>query len=94
MATDLYGMKTVHADEMVQLCMVTPMAGKPLDWKSKELAALVAYVESEQQGFKAHLAKAPCAAKNPCAARNPCAAKNPCAANNPCAAKNPCAARK
>ena len=38
MATDI-GMKKINLDEMVQLCMVTPMAAKPLAWDSKELAS-------------------------------------------------------
>jgi len=83
------GLKRVHADEMVQLCMVRPMAAKPFDWKSKELAALTAYVVEVQKSFKPTVAAA-----NPCAAKNPCGAKNPCAAKNPCGAKNPCAAKK
>lgn len=100
MAADA-GLKTIHLDEMVQLCMMTPMATQPLDWKSKELAALVAYTTDQQTRYRATMANAgsnPCAAKNPCAA-NPCAGKNPCAANpcaakNPCAGKNPCKAKK
>ncbi|MCW8905179.1 cytochrome c peroxidase, partial [Sedimenticola sp.] len=95
MANDQFQVKAVHADEMVQLCMVSPMAAQPLPWDSRELAALATYVTEQQKGFaKQHKTAAmnPCAAKNPCAANNPCAAKNPCAANNPCAAKNPCAA--
>lgn len=98
MAADA-GVKKIHLDEMVQLCMVTPMATEPLDWKSETLAALVAYTSDEQTRYRATMASSgdnPCAAKNPCAA-NPCAAKNPCAANpcaaNPCAAKNPCAGK-
>jgi cytochrome c len=95
MASDM-GLKTVHADEMVQLCMVEPMAAKPLAWKSRELAALTAYVVDIQKGFKPTAAAAnPCAPKNPCAAKNPCAPKTPCGAKNPCAPKkNPCAAAK
>ncbi len=91
------GIKQVSADEMVQFCMIVPMAGKPLDWGSRELAALAAYTGVVQQQFKAAVAANPCLIKssaanpcNPCGARNPCnpcAAKNPC---NPCAAKNPC----
>jgi cytochrome c len=37
------GLKQVSLDEMVQFCMVVPMAAKPLAWDSKELAALTAY---------------------------------------------------
>ncbi|MBU0621197.1 MAG: cytochrome C peroxidase [Gammaproteobacteria bacterium] len=69
--------KAVHLDEMVQFCMVVPMAAKPLPWSGKDLAALTAYTASLQKGFMAGVN--PCAAKNPCAARNPCAAANPCA---------------
>ncbi|MEH6579167.1 MAG: hypothetical protein V7731_19065 [Amphritea sp.] len=92
MANDRAGMKTIDMDEMVQICLVVPMATKTMPWDSKELAALTAYTGVVQKGY--HMAAVnPCAA-NPCAA-NPCAAKNPCAANpcaaNPCAAKNPCA---
>jgi hypothetical protein len=106
MANDQFKIKAVHADEMVQLCMVAPMAAQPLPWDSRELAALTAYVTEQQKVFaKQHKTGAmnPCAAKpmNPCAAKpmNPCAAKpmNPCAAKpmNPCAAKpmNPCSAK-
>ena len=81
MAKDRAGLDEVTAAEMVQLCLVIPMASKPLDWGSVELAALSAHVEDLQTRFEA-----PIGGTNPCAA-NPCAA-NPCAAN-PCAA-NPC----
>jgi cytochrome c len=93
MARDRYGLKSVHLDEMVQLCMNEPMAAKSLAWDSKELAALVAYTKTQHKSFKGGM-KNPCAARNPCAAKNPCSAKpvmNPCAAKNPCAARNPCA---
>lgn len=100
MTSDM-GIKQVHADEMVQFCLITPMAAKPLPWNSRELAALTAYVVDLQKGFKPTAAGAnPCAAKNPCATKNPCAAKNACGAKNPCTAKptcaprNPCAAKK
>lgn len=66
------GLKRIQADEMVQFCMVVPMASKPLPWESKELAALTAYVQEIQKTFKP--AANPCAMKNPCAA-NPCAPK-------------------
>ena len=94
------GMPQVHLDEMVQVCMVIPMASKPLPWTSKELAALTAYAHEVQKDFIKAAAANPCMLKpsaanpcNPCAAKNPCnqcAAKmkqNPC---NPCAVKNPC----
>ena len=102
------GVQQVDLDEMVQFCMVVPMAGQPLPWGSKELAALTAYSRQVQKEFIQAAAVNPCMLKpaaanpcNPCAARNPCAAKNPCAmkpvnpcaAKNPCATKNPCAAR-
>ncbi|MFQ5829224.1 MAG: c-type cytochrome [Candidatus Methylomirabilia bacterium] len=68
------GLAQIHMDEMVQICMVVPMAAKPLPWDSKELAALTAYVAEVQKTFQP-TAKQPCGAKNPCAASNPCAAK-------------------
>ncbi|WP_432471688.1 hypothetical protein [Amphritea sp. HPY] len=96
MASSRAGLKTIAMDEMVQLCLVVPMATHPMLWGSKELAALTAYTAIIQKSFRLS-AMNPCAARNPCAG-NPCAAKNPCAANpcgamNPCGA-NPCAAKK
>lgn len=61
MPKDRAGLKQVNIDEMVQLCMLIPMAAKPLPWDSKELAALSAYSLQVQKTFK------PAAAKNPCA---------------------------
>lgn len=88
MAMDNAGLAKITLEEMVQFCMLKPMAAKPLPWDSRELAALTAYTAKVQKQFKLVGG-----ANNPCAARNPCAAKNPCAPRNPCAAKNPCAAR-
>ena len=65
-----FGMRQIHLDEMVQLCMLGPMAAKPLDWKSRELAALVAYTETQQKTFKPSKATS-----NPCAAKSAGAAK-------------------
>jgi cytochrome c len=73
MAKERAGMDQVTAAEMVQLCMVIPMANEPLEGNSVELSALTSYVESLQDGY----AMNPCA-MNPC---NPCAGANPC---NPC----------
>jgi len=78
MPRDRAGLKRVQADEMVQFCMVVPMAAEPLPWESKELAALTAYTVELQKTFKP--------SANPCAMKNPCAPKNPCAIN-PCAPK-------
>ena len=66
------GVDEVNAAEMVQFCMLVPMATDPLAWESTELAALAAYVEDIRPGYK------PMGGGNPC---NPCGAKNPC---NPC----------
>ena len=90
MAKERASMNQINIDEMVQLCMVVPMAAKPLPWGSKELAALSAYSLEVQKTFKP---PATPAAANPCAPKNPCSAQNPCAATaNPCGAKaNPCA---
>lgn len=52
MAKDRLGSKTVHLDEMIQGCMVKPMAAKPLPWDSKELAGLTAYLLTVQKTFK------------------------------------------
>lgn len=52
MARDQLGRKTVHLDEMIQACMVVPMAAKPLPWDSKELAGLTAYLLTVQKTFK------------------------------------------
>ncbi len=52
MARDQLGRKTVHLDEMVQACMVMPMAAKPLPWDSKALADLTAYLAALQKTFK------------------------------------------
>ncbi len=83
------GVDEVNAAEMVQFCMLVPMATDPLPWNSQELASLAAWVESLQPGYTpiGGGASNPC---NPCAMKtNPCAMKaNPC---NPCAMKaNPC----
>ncbi|CAM4224890.1 hypothetical protein VRRI112168_18395 [Vreelandella rituensis] len=51
MGVNQFGMDTVHADEMVQLCMVAPMAAEPLGWESTTLAALAAYVVDARQRF-------------------------------------------
>lgn len=79
MAKDQAGVRAVHLDEMIQACMLMPMAAQPLPWDSKELAGLVAYTQNVQTTFRPG-AKAPA---NPCSAKpaNPCAAKpaNPCA---------------
>lgn len=47
-----FGMDMVHLDEMVQICMVAPMAADPLDWASEELAALTEYSRIEQEKFR------------------------------------------
>lgn len=52
MADQNFGFKEIHLDEMVQICMIGPMANRPLAWESKELAALTAYLTELQKGFK------------------------------------------
>ena len=78
MVSQQSGVSEVNTAEMIQFCMLTPMASDPLPWDSVELAALTAHVQALQKDFVP--SGAPQA--NPC---NPCGA-NPC---NPCAA-NPC----
>lgn len=91
MARTLFGMDEVHLDEMVQVCMVQPMAAEPLGWNGEALAALVAYMEKVQQRVVAN----PCALgggkSGACTPCRPCAGKNPCASKKPCASRNPCA---
>lgn len=52
MARDKLGRQTIHLDEMIQACLLIPMAAKPLPWDSEELAALVAYLQLEQASFQ------------------------------------------
>lgn len=52
MVKEKAGLNQIHLDEMVQICMVVPMAAKPLPWGSRELAALTAYVGELQKKFK------------------------------------------
>jgi cytochrome c len=52
MADDDLGIKSIHLDEMIQACMIMPMAAKPLPWKSNELADLTAYVSELRKTFK------------------------------------------
>ena len=51
MASDMAGLDEVTAAQMVQLCMMVPMAAEPLPWDGLELAALTAYVEAERERF-------------------------------------------
>lgn len=51
MARSQLGRQSVYLDEMVQACMLMPMAAKPLPWGSKELADLTAYVTELQKTF-------------------------------------------
>jgi cytochrome c len=77
MAKSQAGISRVTLDEMVQFCLVVPMATKPLPWDSKQLAALTAYTGEVQQQFVKKAAAGMSAGKgaNPCAATaNPCAA--------------------
>lgn len=95
MAKDRAGMDSINADEFVQFCLLTPMAGETLPWESKKLAALTAYMtEVKQKKFIKKVQANPCyfkqrATDNPCSGMNPC---NPCnmKPHNPCGMKNPC----
>lgn len=49
MARDRFGMNQVHADEMVQICMVAPMEAEPLAWGSEALTSLAAYMVEVQK---------------------------------------------
>jgi cytochrome c len=70
------GVETVNAAEMVQFCMLVPMLSDPLPWESEELAALTAFVQDIQPGYKPVVT-----GMNPC---NPGGSKNP----NPCNPRN------
>jgi cytochrome c len=90
MGANQFAMDEVHLDEMIQICMVQPMQAEPLEWGGEDLAALVTFMEKEQEKYqKAN----PCAAKNPCAMKKKCNPCNPCAAN-PCASVNPAPKRR
>ena len=52
MADNQAGVKLVHLDEMVQFCMLVPMAMQPFPWDSKQLAALTAYTAEQQKTFQ------------------------------------------
>lgn len=52
MAADAYGIKQLHLDEAIQVCMIGPMAARPLAWNSAELANLVAFMNEEQRKFR------------------------------------------
>ena len=75
MADDQAGIKEIHLDEIVQFCLVSPMAGEPLPWDSKELAALTAYTKLQQETFKPGQNRGGgCAPKGACAPKaSPCA---------------------
>lgn len=51
MAENQFGMAQVHADEMVQICMVAPMAAEPLEWGGDKLTSLAAYMVEVQRRF-------------------------------------------
>lgn len=51
MGVQQFGMETVYADEMVQICMVAPMAAEPLAWDSDEIASLSAFVVDAQARY-------------------------------------------
>lgn len=72
------GVDKVALDEMVQFCMVVPMAAKPLPWESRQLAALTAYSAELQKRFVKQAAAPAAKPANPCApkAANPCAPRN------------------
>lgn len=71
MVREKSGVAKIHLDEMVQGCLVMPMATRPLPWDSRELAALTAYTAEVQKSFKPEGG----APANPCAPKNPCGGK-------------------
>ena len=87
MAEDQGGVKSIDLDEVVQFCLLSPMAGKALPWDSKELAALVAYTAQQQKTFKptGSMPSAGCAPKSGCAPKASCAPKATCQPRSGCA---------
>mgnify|MGYP005619207551 CR=1 FL=1 len=80
MADEQGGIQSVQLDEMIQFCLLSPMAGKALPWDSKELAALTAYTAEQQKTFKpGKCAPKGCAPKNSCAPKATCQPKAGCA---------------
>lgn len=77
MVKERSGISKVHLDEMVQFCMLAPMAAKPFPWDSRELAALTAYAAEVQKTYKAG-SGATGKPQNPCGAMkgNPCAMRH------------------
>ena len=65
------GVDQVNTAEMVQFCMLVPMATDPLPWDSDDLASLAAHVDGLRDGYQ----PMPGTVSNPC---NPCGARNPC----------------
>ena len=46
------GLDSTDAEQMVQFCLLMPMGReKPLEWNSKELAALTAYTLKYQKDY-------------------------------------------
>lgn len=54
MASETYGVDKINLDEAIQMCMLGPMASKPLAWNSPELENLVTFVSEEQKKFIKH----------------------------------------
>ena len=98
MPLQMAGVEQVHADEMVQFCMVVPMESDPLPWDSRELAALTAYTVSLQTDFEppcepATGACGPCGPCGPMRGCGPCAPQRGC---GPCGPHGcgPCAPKQ
>jgi len=72
MARDKSGLAQVQLDEMIQLCIIVPMATKPLPWDSPQLAALTAYTSELQTAFRKQATKAGATSTK---RANPCASK-------------------
>jgi cytochrome c len=69
------GVAEVNLDEMVQFCMVVPMAAKPLPWDSRQLAALTAYAAELQTAFRKQTTKTGATGAKAANPANPCAPK-------------------
>lgn len=75
--------RVVTLDQMINFCMITPMATDPLPWDSVKMTAIASYYQEYIKSYKG--------AKNVCNPCNPCnKKKNACNPCNPCGKKNPC----
>ena len=52
MASNNYGVPSIHLDEVVQMCMNGPMEAKIFKWGSDDLANLTVFMKEEHKRFQ------------------------------------------